>query len=233
MRVITDMYSLRDIYNMDETAFFYHAESPRTLSRQGKVSGHKADKTRSTMAVATNADGSDKLPLLFIGKSMKPRAFKGHDVTAELCVEYTNSKKAWMNGMIFLRWLHALDHRMKRANRHILLLVDNVSSHMKPLNPLTNVRLEFLPKNTTSVMQPLDQGIIANIKRIFSRIKMEDCINRYIAGQPQQKISIFTAISWASKAWNDVTPDAIRNCWVHSGIVPRPTSTVSVRSILY
>ncbi|ETP38761.1 hypothetical protein F442_13687, partial [Phytophthora nicotianae P10297] len=55
-----------------------------------KVSGYKADKTRLTMAVATNADGSDKLPLLFIGRSKNPRAFKGHDVRGELGVEYTN-----------------------------------------------------------------------------------------------------------------------------------------------
>ncbi|KAE8955357.1 hypothetical protein PR001_g32140, partial [Phytophthora rubi] len=116
MRKLTDFYDLSDIYNMDETSFCYLAEPPRTLTRRNKVSGRKANKTRLTLAVATNADGSDKLPLLFIGKSQNPRAFKGHDVSAELGVVYTNSQKAWMNSTIFLRWLHALDLRMRREN---------------------------------------------------------------------------------------------------------------------
>eukprot|EP00644_Phytophthora_capsici_P008310 jgi/Phyca11/114544/e_gw1.26.385.1 len=132
MRKITDPYSLHNIYNMDETSFFYHAEAPTTLSRKGMVAGFKTDKTSLKMAVATNADGSDKLPLLFIGKSMQPRTFKGHIGTEEFGVEYTNIKKAWMNSEIFPRWLRALDLRMMLQRRHILLFVDNVSSHARP-----------------------------------------------------------------------------------------------------
>jgi hypothetical protein len=69
MRKLTDRYAFKDIYNMDETSFFYRAEAPCTLSKEKDVVGRKADKTRITMAVTTNADGSDKVPLLFIGKS--------------------------------------------------------------------------------------------------------------------------------------------------------------------
>ncbi|GMF37314.1 unnamed protein product [Phytophthora fragariaefolia] len=107
---------------MDETSFFYRADSPRTLSRKSAVAGIKADKTRVTMAVATNADGSDKLPLLFIGKAAQPRAFAGHNVTNELGVEYTSSSKAWMNTEIFQTWLRELDLRMILERRRILLL---------------------------------------------------------------------------------------------------------------
>ncbi|OWZ20797.1 Jerky protein [Phytophthora megakarya] len=225
---ITDQYRLCDIYNMDESAFFYHADAPRTLSRNPEVAGFKADKARLTMAAATNADGSDKLPLLFIGKSAKPRVFKGHNVTSEFGVEYTNTQKAWMNSEKFARWLHHLDLRMILEQRHILLLVGNVSSHAKPSVPLTNVN-EFLPKNTTSVLQPLDQGIIACIKSHFTRIKVEDCIDRYIAGLPQEKISLLTALEWAHQAWSAVTPQTISNCWKHSGI----TTSMAIHRILH
>lgn len=94
MRVLTDQYELHNIYNMDETSFYYHADAPRTLSRKSTVAGYKADKTRLTMAVATNADGSDKLPLLFIGRAANPRAFKGHNVASEFGADYTNRKKS-------------------------------------------------------------------------------------------------------------------------------------------
>ncbi|POM58282.1 Tigger transposable element-derived protein 6 [Phytophthora palmivora] len=196
MQKLTDMYALRDIYNTDETSFSYHQESPRTLSKRSKVQGRKADKTRITLAVATNADGSDKLPNLLF------------------------------------RWLHALDLRMRNAQRHILLLVDNVSSHIQPLSPLTNVRLGFLPKNTTSVLQPLDQGIILCIKRGFSNIKEQDSVQRYLKRLPEEKISIFTAMHWAKMSWDKVKPESIRNCWLHSGIVSTESSPMSMRRIL-
>ncbi|EGZ08704.1 hypothetical protein PHYSODRAFT_318663 [Phytophthora sojae] len=178
MREITDRYELPDIYNLDETSFFYHADAPRTLSRKKMVAGYKADKTQLTMVVATNADGSDKQSLLFIGKMAQPRA----------------SKKAWMNTHIFHDWLRELDMCMLLAGRRILLLVDNVSSHTRPSIPLFNVRLEFLPKNTTSVLQPLDQGIITCTKSKFMRIKVEDSVDKCIAGKPQVKISILMAV---------------------------------------
>ena len=41
--------------------------------------------------------GTEKLPLLVIGKSAKPRAFKNK----ELPVSYKSNKKAWMTGRIF------------------------------------------------------------------------------------------------------------------------------------
>ncbi|KAE8883537.1 hypothetical protein PF005_g13141 [Phytophthora fragariae] len=228
MRELTEKYELRNINNMDETSFFYHADAPRTLSRRATVSGHKADKTRLTMAVTTNADGSDKLPLLFIGRAAKPRAFKNHNVANEFDADYTNSKKAWMNTSLFQSWLLQLDLRMILEQRYVLLLVDNVSSHVTPSVPLRNVKLEFLPKNTTSVLQPLDQGIIACIKSRFTRIKIEDSVNRYIAGLPQEDISILTAIDWAAQAWKAVSQDTISNCWKHSGI----TTSMSMSRIL-
>ncbi|OWZ03802.1 Pyruvate decarboxylase like protein [Phytophthora megakarya] len=137
MRKLTDMYPLQDIYNMDETSFFYRADCSRTLSI---------------------------------------------------------SRNPWMNGGIFKDWLRTLDLRMGLEKRRILLLVDNVSSHMRAAVALWNVRLEFLPKSPTSMLQPLDQGIIACVKRTFTRVKIEDCVDRYVAGLPQQIISIRTAV---------------------------------------
>lgn len=221
MRKFTDQYALRDVFNMDETSFYYQMEAPRTLSRRKHVSGYKSNKTRLTMAVACNADGSEKLPLLFIGKAQCPRDLKGRDMS-ELGVEYTNSKKAWMNSAVFLRWLHTLDMRMQREKRHILLLVDNVSSHVRPLKLLTNVRLEYLPANTTSVLQPLDQGIILCIKRGFQHRKVNNSVQRYLQGLPQERIGVFTALRWAKMAWDSVQPDTIRNCWAHAGISAVP-----------
>ena len=54
---------------------------------------------------------------------------------------------------------------MCKKKRKVILLVDNCSAHPKEsADRLNNVRLEFLSPNTTSVIQPCDQGIIRNVK---------------------------------------------------------------------
>jgi hypothetical protein len=50
----------------------------------------------------------------------------------------------------------------------VLLLVDNASGHPKDLHHL-NVKVIFLPSNTTSLIQPIDQGIIATFKANYIR----------------------------------------------------------------
>ena len=51
-----------------------------------------------------------------------------------------------------------------------LLLLDNVGSHdesLKTLHP--DVEVEFLPANTTSLLQPMDQSVIPTFKTHYSR----------------------------------------------------------------
>ena len=47
--------------------------------------------------------------------------------------------------------------------RKIALLIDNWPAHPSA-SDLTNVQLIFLPPNTTSVLQPMDQGVIRSLK---------------------------------------------------------------------
>jgi hypothetical protein len=69
------------------------------------LTGKKHNKARITMLLVTNADGSEKLKPLFIGKSKQPCCFKGADgkkrTVKQLGFEYNNNKKAWMTRDIF------------------------------------------------------------------------------------------------------------------------------------
>jgi len=67
-----------------------------------------------------------------------------------------------MNSDIMADWLHTF-YRHIGSSRQVLLLMDNFSAHSIALElapPPANVRIEFLPKNSTAMFQPLDQGII-------------------------------------------------------------------------
>ena len=64
-----------------------------------------------------------------------------------------------MTSDIFKTWLHDFDREMLLKGRKVLMLVDNCPAH-PVIQGLRAVELLFLPPNCTSVLQPMDQGII-------------------------------------------------------------------------
>ncbi|GFU04188.1 tigger transposable element-derived protein 1 [Trichonephila clavipes] len=65
----------------------------------------------------------------------------------------------------------------KSLDFKVLLIVDNAASHPQLEHP--NVQLVFLPPNTTSLIQPLDQGIIATyliVKDVWKQFSIFDCL---------------------------------------------------------
>ncbi|GBN15367.1 Tigger transposable element-derived protein 6 [Araneus ventricosus] len=62
-------YKQKDIFNADETGLFYNLLPPKTLAiKSDTCHGGKKSKVRLTVLLCANADGSEKLPLLIIGK---------------------------------------------------------------------------------------------------------------------------------------------------------------------
>lgn len=112
------------------------------------------------MLLCCNADGSEKLKPLVIGKSEKPQCFKN---VKTFPTKYLANKKAWVTGKIFTDWLQGVDKQMASQNRHILMFIDGCSAHPKDVL-LTNTEVHFLPANSTSKLQPLDLGIIRTVK---------------------------------------------------------------------
>ena len=129
---------------------------PTTLQFKGeRCHGGKISKERLTFALIANMDGTEKLKPLVIGKFRNPRSFKN---VKSLPVNYEANKKTWMTSSMFEQWIKDLDRSMTRQKRKILLFVDNCLAHPHIQN-LKSVTLLFLPPNTTSKIQPMDQGI--------------------------------------------------------------------------
>jgi hypothetical protein len=74
LRPILEKFAPEDHFNVDESSFFFRQLSNYALG-SAVMSGKKLDKTQLTILVGTNQTGSEKLPLLFIGKAKKPRCF--------------------------------------------------------------------------------------------------------------------------------------------------------------
>lgn len=173
LQEIVAPYPLKDIYNMDETGLFWKAIPDTTLATKAQ-SGTKKEKARISLGHCSNTDGSDKLPLLAISSSQRPRCFASNRINIDsLNVIWRHNKKAWMTTVIMLDWLTWFNKRMQ--GRKTLLLINGFSAHKAAVrtliknNSLKNTRVKFLPPNYTSVYQPLNQGIIANFKLLYRR----------------------------------------------------------------
>ncbi|GFO13073.1 tigger transposable element-derived protein 6 [Plakobranchus ocellatus] len=90
LQQLLENYNADDIFNADQMGVFYKCLTDKTLDFKGNVcSGKKQTKYRLTVLVAANMSGSEKLPLLIIGKSAKPHCYN----TKKLPVEYAVNKK--------------------------------------------------------------------------------------------------------------------------------------------
>lgn len=99
MREVLAAFAQRDRWNFDESSFFAFAPPDRGLALK-QMSGKKRSKFRVSLGFACNADGSEKMPLVFIGKSKQPWCFKAKSPTQQ-GFYYRNNKKAWMTSEIF------------------------------------------------------------------------------------------------------------------------------------
>ena len=191
-----------------------------------KAEGGKVDKERVTLMACANASGTHKLDLVFIHKYENPRALKHIDKT-KLPVIYFNQAKAWMTGHLFEKWFY--DHFVPAVREYLklsgledkaILTLDNAPSHTKFITSNgndSNIQCIFFPPNTTSLIQPMDQGVLDTIKRHYRKKFMrtalsEDNESKTLA-EVKKIITIKDAIFWSAEAWSEITPHNISSSW--------------------
>ncbi|CAG8643251.1 3127_t:CDS:2, partial [Acaulospora morrowiae] len=87
---------------------------------------------------------------------------------------------------------------------------------------LTNIKVEFLPPNTTAHLQLMDAGIIKSFKAKYQEKYIRRILNQFENGEDIQKnkINIKEAINYVAESWDEVTELTIMNCWKKTGILP-------------
>ncbi|XP_060881550.1 tigger transposable element-derived protein 6-like [Metopolophium dirhodum] len=116
---------------------------------------------------------------------------------------------------IINEWLISLNEDMKKQERKILLFLDNCTVHNNP-PPLTNIELQFFPRNTTSKLQPLDQCIIKNCKTFYRQEVVKNVLE-CIESEQTPNISVLPAMIFVDKAWKKVAPSTILKCFKKLG----------------
>ncbi len=152
-----------------------------------------------------------------------------------------------MNMPLFQEWFH--DHFVPEVTAHLLslgqetkalLLLDNCPCHPDVLETADKkFKCVFLPANTTSLIQPQDQGVIASMKK---RYKTE-MIKRYFASYSSntedsnplvrfyKRFTIKDVIYMIAKIWDETPKTVLRNAWKNLKInlsepVPPPEEVI-------
>ena len=207
-------YSADDIWNMDESGRFFKALPDTGLAKKTKKrKAGKKSKARLTVAFFLSSSGFKLCKPVVIGKSKVPRCLRNLPNPSKLNImQYFHSKNALMTTEIMIQVLTALDHKLDVKNRKVLLLLDNAPSHPETLQKnLKNIKLVFLPKNTSSQLQPCDAGIIGHfkvkyrkqlLKHVISRIK-----DRKKASEIIQRVDLLQCMRWVNQAFEHITKD--------------------------
>ena len=181
-------------------------------------SKHITSKDRMSLLLCTNMTGTDKHKPLIIGKSHRPTALKRQSISIrQLGIEYYSNENGWMTAPIFQCWLKGWNEELIKQKCEILLLIDNAPFHIADDSGYSNIKVQFLPPNTMSQIQPLDQGIIhvtkCHYRKMICELYFDGIENKLQAKQIMCDIDFVVACQTLVKSWNLVTDDLITKCF--------------------
>ncbi|XP_076041781.1 uncharacterized protein LOC143025666 [Oratosquilla oratoria] len=130
----------------------------------------------STSAKVSNGAEPDRLATTLLATpSSQARALKGRNKNL-LSVFWIHNVKAWTTNTITIDWFHhcllteVRAYLQEKGLPNKILLVDNTSGHPVSLDGMCDdVEVVFKPPNTNSLIQSLDQGVIAAFKAYYTR----------------------------------------------------------------
>lgn len=230
-------YDLKDIYNVDETGLMYATRPKKSyVESNDNCLGTRQSKKRLTICLLTNAIGEKERPVV-IGNAKRPRAFGRLDVENMYGIVWRHNKTSWMTAVLFEELLKDFNRKMRLQQRKVLLFLDNATCH--PSINLSNVELIFLPPNTTSACQPLDQGIIEAFKLNYRKLLLQSLVSQLdehmsadiINSNMNFNPSMLDVVNWLSEAWKNVKPETIGNFFRRCGF-PGASSTAEEEPIV-
>jgi hypothetical protein len=123
--------------------------------------------------------------------------------------------------MVFEEFVLRVEKFLRKCGlpRKALLLVDNAPSHSTE-NELVSrdIKIMFLPPNVTALLQPMDQGVLENLKRNYRRFLLERILETIEEEQcslidSMKKINIKDVLYWIADSWNKVKESTLQKSW--------------------
>lgn len=153
-----------------------------------------------------------------LGRYDTPHGFP--KVKKRLCFYYEANSTSWMTTAFFAKYLSDWNKDLAKQNRNVLVFIDNCPAHPQNMR-FSNITVKFLPKNTTSVLQPMDMGVIRSFKAFYRRQIVQRIVQELVeenaCSADDVKITLWQALKYMKIAWDTVTPTTIKNCFRKAG----------------
>ncbi|XP_039600021.1 tigger transposable element-derived protein 1-like [Polypterus senegalus] len=220
--------------NRDETGLFWKKMPRRTLITQEekKMLGHKPMKDRLTLLLYASGSGDLKIKPLLVYHSETPRVFRKHTVMKNrLGVMWRSKAKAWVTRVLFLEWIREVfcptvkkyleDKGLPLKD---LLIMDNAPAHPRDLEEelaeeFPWLIVEFPPPNTTHLLQPMDQQVIANFRKLYTKELFQKCFQMVsdtdltLTEFWKKHYNILSCVGLIGKSWANVSLRTLRSAW--------------------
>lgn len=223
------------IFNCDETGLYWKRMPNRTFltKEEKKAPELKVAKDRLTLLLCANVAGTLRCKPMLVYRSETPRALKGKK-KEHLPVFWKSNKTAWVTQINFKEWLNKsffpeVKEYLEKKNLacKILLLLDNCKSHGDSnLLAHPNIEVLFLPPNTTSLIQPMDQTVIATFKAYYLRRVLKSMVrlvNQHrgcadfnpenVVRSFWKKFSIADSIGIIKESWQEILESTLNASW--------------------
>ncbi|XP_028921782.1 tigger transposable element-derived protein 1-like [Ornithorhynchus anatinus] len=221
-------YSPKQVFNLDDAGLFWKRLPARTyLSREeASAPGFRAARDRVTVMLGANVHGDCKLKPVVAYHAANPPALNGL-VKHHLPVHFRPSKRGRVTGSIFSEYFSGPLHdelrlycRRENIAFKILLVLDRAPGHPSCVAELSeNVKVIFLPPDTASLLQPMDQGVFT-VFRVYYLRRMLGELMEATAGEGRPSVREFwkgfnikNAIDLLALAWTDVAPACLNGGW--------------------
>ncbi|XP_004082589.1 tigger transposable element-derived protein 1-like [Oryzias latipes] len=211
-------YKPEQVFNMGETGLFW-----KQIPSQAKASGFRGQKDRVTLVMCGNAAGFMIKPGL-ISRLKNPRALKNKNMSA-LPVYWMHNTMAWMTKALNLNWFKGCFIpevkgylTEKGLDFKVLLLIDNAGGFADDLSH-DGVQIEFLPPNTSSLIQPMDQGIIRTFKALYTRNTLQHLVDAMDSDQNfsfkdyWREYTIASCLQHIQRAHQEMKSETLNGCW--------------------
>ncbi|XP_035890743.1 jerky protein homolog-like [Anopheles stephensi] len=218
------------IYNADETGLQWNTiPSKATGASDGSSE-------RITVICCTNANGTHKLDLTFVGKAKNPWSSRDEEFP-QASVNYYEAKGGWASKEIFHDWFEykwVPEVRQFLSSKFLplraILLLDTAPCHITDSSLRSEdgcMIVNFMPTDVANLVQPMQQGIVSLLKWNYRT----ELLKRHQADDTHLKDrKMEDAIQELECSWSKISAQTIKNAW--SKLVPEMAQYVVENEII-
>ncbi|XP_026545400.1 histone-lysine N-methyltransferase SETD2 [Notechis scutatus] len=216
-------YLPEQIFSVDSTRLSWKKlpEGTHLCPEAQAVPGCKTFHDRITLLLGGNVAGFKLKPFL-IHKSEDPCAFQKDT----LPVHYQSDRNIWMTHILFEYWLRTYfvpqvkDYcSQMRIPFKILLIFGSTPGNPSSLDDLqADVKVVYLPRNTSPLLHPMDQGAITSFKAYY----LQEFLTEAVATMEKSRVSLNEFWRWYDilhcmenivRAWQGVAVTCMQGIW--------------------